>query len=668
MSEKTALISGEDKGDHGSTRRRASRLSTFSRFGADNVEAVHSGVRPTRESIATIPAGLADTKKVSSSVKVKKAAATAPRHKARSFMEAPDGAISALTPVQMGRQELYNDLPFVAVPGMQRKERNLSVAFSAFAANIDTLEQDQFLQATTGKGMTAKEKEQRASRMSVLLLGELEADAGVVTTPLIFTVAIACMLQFNFGYNISVMSPPEPFVFPGHSTGSWSAATAAFCAGAPFGAALAAKWADGMGRRGAMITTTWIFIIGGLIQALAPSMLVVTLGRLVIGVASGASNVLVPIYLGELAPPSLRGVMGTLTQFGCVLGILFGSVTGFAFANPSGWRWMFFVISGIAMIQLAMAPFLLESPRWLLGRNPDSPKARFIIKKLRGFRYDEEVETEVELYIGASKSQSCDGDNDGASGQGGGNNALAEMFADKKVRLLVVSAIVLQMAQQFSGINAVFFYSGLFFEGVIENPLVGSTLLGTVNVLATFLALYLMDRTGRRTLVMWSSGGMFFSCVVIVMALLGYFSKIVALGAVSVYVIFFAIGMGPIPFLMVAEMFDSKYVTVAMGLSSQINFTCNFLVGLFFPAMNEALGAYSFGPFGVVLLLTFLYALIWLPETAGTTPEELQAELVKKHAGDTYHNMDIEGMAGQAPTSSDEWDLALAAMAEEEGV
>ena len=200
----------------------------------------------------------------------------------------------------MGRQELYNDLPFVAVPGMQRKERNLSVAFSAFAANIDTLEQDQFLQATTGKGMTAKEKEQRASRMSVLLLGELEADAGVVTTPLIFTVAIACMLQFNFGYNISVMSPPEPFVFPGHSTGSWSAATAAFCAGAPFGAALAAKWADGMGRRGAMITTTWIFIIGGLIQALAPSMLVVTLGRLVIGVASGASNVLVPIYLGEL--------------------------------------------------------------------------------------------------------------------------------------------------------------------------------------------------------------------------------------------------------------------------------------------------------------------------------------------------------------------------------
>lgn len=199
------------------------------------------------------------------------------------------------------------------------------------------------------------------------------------------------------------------------------------------------------------------------------------------------------------------------------------------------------------MLQLAMAPFLLESPRWLLGKNPDSPKARFIIKKLRGFRYDEEVETEVEHYIGASKSQSSDADSDNDGSQDRKKSALAQMFAEKKVRLLVVSTIVLQMAQQLSGINAVFFYSGLFFDGVISDPLVGTTLIGAVNVLATYVALLLMDRCGRRTLIMWSSGGMFFSCVVIVMALLDYFSKIVALGAVAVYVLFFAIGMGPIP-------------------------------------------------------------------------------------------------------------------------
>lgn len=357
--------------------------------------------------------------------------------------------------------------------------------------------------------------------------------------------------------------------------------------------------------------------------------------------------------------------MGTMTQFACVLGIFFADIMGFVFANASLWRWMFFVVAGIAMLQLAMAPFLLESPRWLLGKNPDSPKARFIIKKLRGFRYDEEVETEVEHYIGASKSQSSDADSDNDGSQDRKKSALAQMFAEKKVRLLVVSTIVLQMAQQLSGINAVFFYSGLFFDGVISDPLVGTTLIGAVNVLATYVALLLMDRCGRRTLIMWSSGGMFFSCVVIVMALLDYFSKIVALGAVAVYVLFFAIGMGPIPFLVVAEMFDGKYVTAAMSFSSQLNWSCNFCVGLFFPYINEALGPYSFGPFGVVLLLTFLYAWIWLPETAGTTPEELQEALVKKNAGVTYHNMDIEGMASHVPPSKDEWDDALAALADE---
>merc|ERR1719254_194495 len=113
------------------------------------------------------------------------------------------------------------------------------------------------------------------------------------------------------------------------------------------------------------------------------------------------------------------------------------------------------------------------------------------------------------------------------------------------------------------------------------------------------------------------------------MALLGCFSKLVALGAVASYVSFFEIGLGPIPWLIVAEMFDGKYVTAAMSISCQLNWTCNFVIGLVFPYLNDSLGAYSFGPFAVVLLLTFLYAWIWLPETQGTTPAELQAQLVK---------------------------------------
>ena len=240
-------------------------------------------------------------------------------------------------------------------------------------------------------------------------------------------------------------------------------------------------------------------------------------------------------------------------------------------------------------------------------------------------------------------------------------------------------------------INAVFFYSGLFFEGTIDNPLVGTTLIGAINVLATYVALFLMDKCGRRTLIMWSSAGMFVSCVVIVLSLVGYFSKMVALVAVASYVSFFEIGLGPIPVsiitlteiimfhcqctniillhthmnqaLIVAEMFESKYVTAAMSVSSQVNWTCSFFVGLFFPYLNKSLGPYSFAPFAVVLLLTFIYAWVWLPETQGTTPAELQAELLRKNAGVTYHNMDIEGMASALPRSQDEWAEAMAELA-----
>ena len=107
----------------------------------------------------------------------------------------------------------------------------------------------------------------------------------------------------------------------------------------------------------------------------------------------------------------------------------------------------------------------------------------------------------------------------------------------------------------------------------------------------------------------------------------------VALVAVNVYVTFFEIGLGPIPWLIVAEMFDAKYVSVAMSLASQVNWASNIVIGLVFPYFVEHLGAFSFGPFAAVLTLTFLFALIYLPETQGTTPEELQAAIAKKNAG-----------------------------------
>ena len=563
----------------------------------------------------------------------------------KSYSVSVDGSMSALTPTQMGIQELYQQVPFTAVFGLQKKERAISQAFASYAADLDVMGHME---------LSNEDKETRRSRASMIILDELEFETVMVTTPLVFAIIVAAMSQFLVGYNTGVMNAPESVVFPGHSTGTWSLAVAAFAVGGPFGATGGGKMADSRGRRGALLIDTWTFLLGGLMQTFAVDMFTIILSRFIIGFASGFSSVLVPIYLGELAPPTLRGTLGTLTQFAMVIGILASDLLAFSFATQRLWRVLFSVTVITAIVQLLCSPFLLESPRWLLGRDPNSLKARYIIKQLRGLRYDHEVETEVGHFVLGGAAQRQEQASQGA--------VLSEMFSHNKIRVLLISCLVLQMAQQFCGINAVFYYSTSFFEGVIENPLIGTTIVGAVNVIATYVALLLMDSCGRKTLILWSSGGMFFSCVVIVLALLGYFNNIMALVAVNVYVSFFEIGLGPIPWLIVAEMFDAKYVAVAMATCSQVNWACNFVVGLVFPYMNKYLGPYSFAPFALVLAFTFAFAVLVLPETQGTTPEELAAEMVLRNSKSmVYHsNEDNTGAIDQ------EWKKAMEQLMKEE--
>jgi SP family facilitated glucose transporter-like MFS transporter 3 len=327
----------------------------------------------------------------------------------------------------------------------------------------------------------------------------------------------------------------------------------------------------------------------------------------------------------------------TVTQFALVTGILIADLVAFPFAEEDKWRILFAVTPIVAVMQLILAPFLLESPRWLLGRDPNSLKARYIIKHLRGLRYDHEVETELGHLVMGGAAQRQEKTSTIA--------VLRDMLDDTRVRKLLLSSFALQIAQQFSGINAVFYYSTSFFDGVIENPLIGTTIVGLVNVLATYVAMFLMDRCGRRTLILWSSAGMFLSCIVIVLSLLGYFNNILALVAVNAYVIFFEFGLGPIPWLIVAEMFEGKYVATAMSTSSQLNWACNFIVGFAFPYMHKYLGPYSFVPFACVLLAVFIFAVTALPETQGKTPEELVQEMTRTLSNNVTYQPSTESAA-----------------------
>jgi SP family facilitated glucose transporter-like MFS transporter 3 len=367
-----------------------------------------------------------------------------------------------------------------------------------------------------------------------------------------------------------------------------------------------------------MLINSWIFLFGGLVMTFATNVWWLIPARLIIGFASGLATVVVPVYLGEIAPPTLRGTLGTLTQFSMVIGILMTSFLAFPLANASYWRWMFAMTPLLSIVQLSISSFLLESPRWLLNKDEASLEARLVIKRMRGFRSDNDVETEVGHFLFASSKHRTGRDSAHSMG------AMWDLLRLKDMRVLVISAIVLQMGQQLCGINAIFYYSTSFFEGVINDPVMGTTLVNLVNVIATYVALRLMDSTERRTLILWSVGGMLVSTAFIIAAMLRFVPKYVSLFGVMSFVSFFEIGMGPIPWLIVAEMFDSKYVATAMSLACIVNWGCNFLVGLSFPFIRDYMGAWCFGPFGIVLVLTFAFTWFYLPETHGRSVEEIQ--------------------------------------------
>jgi SP family facilitated glucose transporter-like MFS transporter 3 len=215
------------------------------------------------------------------------------------------------------------------------------------------------------------------------------------------------------------------------------------------------------------------------------------------------------------------------------------------------------------------------------------------------------------------------------------------LLQERPLRLLLISSILLLMAQQLSGINAVFYYSTTFFEGVISDPLVGTNLVAFVNVVGTYIALKLMDTTARRTLILWSAGGMLISAVFIIAALKGYLANYAALIAVMAFVFFFEIGLGPVPWLIVAEMFDSKYVATAMTLACVANWSCNFLVGITFPFIQIWLGPWSFGPFSVVLIATLAFTWIALPETQGRSVADLY-HLLSVHPTSSENSSDTD--------------------------
>ncbi|XP_006006279.1 solute carrier family 2, facilitated glucose transporter member 3 [Latimeria chalumnae] len=463
----------------------------------------------------------------------------------------------------------------------------------------------------------------------------METEKKQVTPALIFAVSIAVIGSLQFGYNTGVINAPQKIIegFINetwiHRTGApisgtlltslWSLSVSIFSVGGMIGSFSVGLFANRFGRRNSMLLSNVLaFLAGGLmlLSKYAGSFELMIIGRFIIGLFCGLSTGLVPMYIGEISPTALRGAFGTLHQLGVVIGILIAQIFGLEviMGTDSLWPLLLGFTIILAVLQCVALPLCPKSPRYLLINQKEEEAAHDVLKKLRGttdVTQDLEEMKEESLKMSLEKKVT-----------------IPELFRSRNYRQPIIIAIVLQLSQQLSGINAVFYYStNIFNKAGVSQPVYATIGAGVVNTIFTVVSLFLVERAGRRTLHLVGLGGMAASALLMTIALLlldqvkwmSYISVIAVLG----FVAFFEIGPGPIPWFIVAELFSQGPRPAAMAVSGLSNWTSNFMVGMFFPYIEEACGPYVFVIFIAFLVTFFIFTFFKVPETKGRTFEDI---------------------------------------------
>ncbi|XP_047405913.1 solute carrier family 2, facilitated glucose transporter member 3 [Sciurus carolinensis] len=456
-----------------------------------------------------------------------------------------------------------------------------------------------------------------------------------VTPSLIFAISVATIGSFQFGYNTGVINAPETIIkdflnytleerledLPSTTllTSLWSLSVAIFSVGGMMGSFSVGLFVNRFGRRNSMLIVNLLALAGGCLMGfckIAESVEMLILGRLIIGLFCGLCTGFVPMYIGEVSPTDLRGAFGTLNQLGIVIGILVAQIFGLEFILGSEERWP--VLLGLtiipAILQSIALPFCPESPRFLLINRKEEENAKRILQRLWGTQdVNQDILEMKEESVRMSQEKQV---------------SVLQLFRSSSYQQPILISIVLQLSQQLSGINAVFYYStGIFKDAGVEEPIYATIGAGVVNTIFTVVSLFLVERAGRRTLHMIGLGGMAVCSIMMTISLLlkdEYDSmSFVCITAILVYVAFFEIGPGPIPWFIVAELFGQGPRPAAMAVAGCSNWTSNFLVGLLFPSAAVYLGAYVFLVFATFLIMFLIFTFFKVPETRGRTFEDI---------------------------------------------
>jgi MFS transporter, SP family, galactose:H+ symporter len=427
---------------------------------------------------------------------------------------------------------------------------------------------------------------------------------------------ISALAGLLFGYDTGVISGAILFIQHDFalSTIQVEIVVSAVLLGAGLGAGFGGRLADRFGRRNVLVGVGLLFILGAIWTALAHGMIWLATGRVVVGVAIGIASFTAPLYISEVSPPDARGRLVSLNQLMITIGIVVSYLADYGLAGIGGWRWMFALAAFPALILVVGLIFVPESPRWLLS-DGRFDGARNVLQRVRAGR---DVETELKEIEQSLERQ---------------KKSWREVFSPA-VRPALVVGIGLAIFQQFTGINTVIYYAPMIFRFAGFQSNAGAILatagVGAVNVIFTVVALWLLDRVGRRPVLLWGLVGMILSLGVLGVAFLvpqsGGALAWIAVISLMIYVACFAVGLGPVFWLMIAEIYPLKVRGRAMSVAAMANWGSNLLVALTFLTLIEVLGRpTTFWVYAGVGILGIAFTYWLVPETKGRTLEEIEA-------------------------------------------
>jgi SP family arabinose:H+ symporter-like MFS transporter len=430
---------------------------------------------------------------------------------------------------------------------------------------------------------------------------------------------VAALGGLLFGFDTAVISGTINFIQPYFGlteTGlGWTVSSLLF--GCIAGVFLAGKAGDHFGRKKVLMFAALLFFISAIGSASAHSLLYFVAARILGGVAVGVASILSPMYIAELAPAKYRGSLVSLNQLAIVIGILIAFFSNYLLVDSgaNNWRWMLLVMAAPAVLLFFSLLLVPESPRWLVARQRNDEALKVLIKT--SGEKDAHIELlEIEETLKIHQE-----------------SVFRDLLAPK-IRPLLFIGIILAVFQQITGINTIMYYAPKIFANVGDSndaALLQTIAIGCTNVIFTLLAMALIDRYGRKLMLIIGSAGMM-SMLFGLSAL--YFMKqtsgIMVLVFILGYIAFFSASLGPAVWVVVAELFPNRLRSKGMSVAIVALWIACTIVTITFPIMLEKLsGGITFLIFAVICLANMLYVWRYVPETKGKTLEELEMELTR---------------------------------------